>query len=154
MCVLKPDFQILMHSTTYFSLTHPIWSGKWGSGNWSASQLLCRWSQGGTWEGLCSSGRLHFGEAHKDLTRSSHLLSTSCWPSAFRQERGRFFMFLKTKYTFYLRVERVNGIKGNSYHFLRIYFRGAVHALSSLILKSIPQWSHFPDDKTKTHRSS
>lgn len=66
-------------------------------------------------------------------------MSTSYLPNAFREERGRFHIFLKTAYPFYLEVENVNRVEGESYCYLRVYCAGAVHPLHYTVLKAVPR---------------
>lgn len=108
------------------------------------SELVCftvaLWLESGNiWEGLWSSGCLQSGEANKHVTRSSHFLSTSYLPNAFREERERLCLSLKTNYPFFLEAQNVNGLEGESFYFLRICSTGAVHTFYYLILKAIPQ---------------
>lgn len=99
-------------------------------------------------KGVMRQWTLQSGEAHKDVRRSSHAFMPIAVCQMLSEKKGE--DFLKTKCPFYLEVENVPGIEGESCHSLK----NTMSALSYLILKAIPQQSHFPDEKTETHRSS
>lgn len=110
------------------------------------------WMESGNiWEVLWPSGCLQSGETNKHMTRSSHFLSTSYLPNAFREERERFCLSLKTNYPFFLEAQNVNSLERERE--LSFITWGSALQVCAYLLLSNPQSnpstkSHFSDEQT------